>query len=228
MRKVLRIGHRGACGYAPENTLASFRAALALNVDMIEMDVRLCRSGEAVVIHDARLERTTNGTGYVREKTLRALRRLDAGRGERIPLLTEALACIDGKTRANIELKDATAVKPAAAAIIACMRTGRWTPGGFLVSSFDHYALQQFHALIPVVALGALVYGVPLGYARDAAGLKPESVNLDARFVTRDFIRDAHNRGMRVYVYTADDPGEIRRLRRLGVDGIFSNYPDRV
>ena len=96
---VLRIGHRGAMGYEPENTLRSFRKALELQCNMVEMDVRFCRSGELVVIHDDRLERTTNGKGAVVEETWERLRTLDAGKNERIPLLQEAVELIRGKCR---------------------------------------------------------------------------------------------------------------------------------
>ena len=109
---MIRIGHRGAMGYEPENTLRSFKKALALKVDMIEFDVYVCKTGEVVVIHDDKVDRTTNGKGYVVQKTLQELTSLDAGKGEKIPLLEEALDCINKKVQVNIELKGEGTAEP--------------------------------------------------------------------------------------------------------------------
>ncbi|MEM3426627.1 MAG: glycerophosphodiester phosphodiesterase family protein, partial [Thermoproteota archaeon] len=103
MSSVLKIGHRGARFYEPENTLRSFRKALELGVDAVELDVRRTRDGELVVIHDAEVDRTTNGKGLVRELTLEEIRRLDAGKGEKIPTLEEALDFLDGRVKILIE-----------------------------------------------------------------------------------------------------------------------------
>ncbi len=102
---MLKIGHRGAMGYAPENTLGSFAKALELGVDGIELDVHVCKSGEVVVIHDERVDRTTNGKGQVKEMTLKELKELDAGKGERIPTLEEVLDFVDRRAFIDIELK---------------------------------------------------------------------------------------------------------------------------
>src|SRR6056297_2287931 len=102
---VLKIGHRGAMGYEPENTLRSFKKAIELNVDMVELDVYVCSSGELVVIHDDKVDKTTNGKGYVSEKSFDELRKLDAGMGEKIPTLQEVLDLIDKRAKVNIELK---------------------------------------------------------------------------------------------------------------------------
>ena len=106
---ILSIGHRGACVYEPENTLRSFARALELGADMIEFDVHVCASGEAVVIHDAALKRTTNGLGYVKDKTLEELKTLDAGKGEKIPVLEEVFDLVNKRAGLNIELKSENA-----------------------------------------------------------------------------------------------------------------------
>ncbi len=103
----LKIGHRGACGYEPENTLRSFKRALDLQVDMVEFDVYTLAGGEIVIIHDDKVNRTTNGHGYVLDKNFEEIRKLDAGQGEKIPTLEEALDLIDKKCQVNIELKGA-------------------------------------------------------------------------------------------------------------------------
>jgi len=101
----LKIGHRGAMGYEPENTLRSFKKALDLKVDMIELDVYVCKSDELIVIHDDKVDRTTNGQGYVVNKTFEELRTLDAGKNEKIPTLSEVLNLVNRKAKLNIELK---------------------------------------------------------------------------------------------------------------------------
>ncbi len=109
---VTKIGHRGAMGYAPENTLKSFKKALELNINCVELDVHACKSGELAVIHDDEVDRTTNGKGYIAEKDLNEVKILDAGEGEKIPLLSEVLDLIDKRIKINIELKAEGTAKP--------------------------------------------------------------------------------------------------------------------
>ena len=225
---VLRIGHRGAMGYAPENTLLSFQKALDLHVDMIELDVYVCLSGDLVVIHDDKVDRTTNGKGYVMQKTLSELRSLDAGQGEKIPLLQEVLDLIDRKTKVNIELKGTGTAKPVHDMIEHYVTTRGWSHDDFLVSSFHHYELMTFKKINPHISLGALFIGIPIGYAAFAEQMGVQAINPCVEFIDKMLVDDAHKRGMQVYVWTVNDPDEIQRVKELGVDGIFSNFPDRI
>jgi glycerophosphoryl diester phosphodiesterase len=225
---ILKIGHRGACGYAPENTLASFKKSLELNVDMVELDVCLCRTGELVVIHDVKVDRTTNGKGYVIEKTLEELRKLDAGEGENIPTLDEVLDLINRKVKVNIELKNEKTTKPIFDLIEHYVKKKEWQYEDFYISSFNHIALRDFNRLNPNVKIGALVDGIPLGFAKFAEKLNAFSVNPNIEFINQNFVDDAHKRGLKVYVWTVNDSDDINRMKKLGVDGIFSNYPDRI
>jgi len=109
---VLRIGHRGAAGHAPENTLASFRKAIELGLDMTELDVHVCASGELVVIHDENVDRTTNSKGWVSKLSLTELKRLDAGAGETVPTLAEVLDLLKDRIMLNIELKGLGTAEP--------------------------------------------------------------------------------------------------------------------
>lgn len=224
----LKIGHRGAAGYEPENTLRSFRKALELNVDMVEMDVYLCRSGELVVIHDDRVDRTTDGTGYVMDKTFDELKTLDAGMGERIPMLDEVLDLVDRGAKVNIELKGVKTAKPVSTLIERYVRERNWAYDDFLVSSFDHYELLRFKGLSPDVKTGAVIAGIPIGYAGFAGRIGVYSIHLSMEFINREFVDDAHERGMKVFVWTVNAPDDIVRVKSLGVDGIFSDYPDRL
>ena len=224
----LRIGHRGACGYEPENTLRSFRKALELDVDMIELDVHRCRSGDLVIIHDNRVDRTTNGRGYVSEMELEELRSLDAGKGEKIPILREVLDMIGGRVAVNIELKGEGTAKPVFDMIEHYVREQNWSYDDFMVSSFNHYELLEFVEMNSSVRIGALMEGIPLGYAEFAERLRANAVSTSLEFVNRDFIDDIHKRGMKVFVYTVNEPEDIERMRSLGVDGVFTNYPNRI
>lgn len=224
----LKIGHRGAMGYAPENTLKSFKKGLELNVDAVELDVYVCKSGELVVIHDDKVDRTTNGHGYVIEKTLAELRSLDAGQWEKIPLLTEVFDLVNRQAKINIELKGTGTAAPVAKLIEEYVANKNWKYEDFVVSSFNHYELLVFNKLIPQIAIGALITGIPIGYAEFAEKVNATSVNLNIEFINQEFVDDAHQRGLKVFVFTGNDQDDIKRMKQLGVDGMFSNFPDRL
>jgi glycerophosphoryl diester phosphodiesterase len=225
---ILRIGHRGAMGYEPENTLRSFRRALDLGCHMVELDVHRCRTGELVVIHDDTLERTTSGTGPVREKSLEELRMLDAGKGEKIPLLEEVLDEIGGRARVNIELKGYGTARPLAHLIERLRREQGWKDESLLVSSFDHEELSAFRKLDPLTPVGILFKELPAGLFDFAFQLSACSFNPLFRIVDAGFVERSHREGFQVFVWTVNEPGDIDRMKALQVDGICSNYPDRI
>ena len=219
------IGHRGACGYEPENTLASFKKALDLGVDMIELDVHVLASGELVVIHDHMVNRTTNGTGYLTDFTFEDLRALDAGNGQQVPTLSEVIDLVDRQIPINIELKGHGTAKPVAALLDGYLARG-WSSEDFLISSFNHVELAEFHKLHPTIKLGALLSTIPVDYAAFAENLGAYSMNPDAGCICAELVEDAHNRGLKVFVHTVNEQSEIERMRSLHVDGIFTNFPD--
>ena len=227
-KKPLIIGHRGACGYAPENTLASFSKALEFGVDMIEFDVHLCKSGELVVIHDATVDRTTNGTGYVKNLTLSELQKLDAGNGEKVPTLQEVLALINRKCIVNIELKGPHTALPVAQVIQEYIQKNNWHYSDFLVSSFNHRQLAIVKQLDSQIPLGVLVRCVPVHYAQIAEELDAVAIIAYYQETENGFIQDSHKRGLNFYVWTVNEPNDIQEMFALGVDGIIGNYPDRI
>jgi len=228
IRMLLKFGHRGAMGYAPENTLKSFKKAIDLNVDMIELDVYICKSGELVVIHDDKVDRTTNGKGYVIEKTLTELKKLDAGEAEKIPTLDEVLDFINRRVKVNIELKGENTANAVNEIIHKYVKEKDWDYDDFFVSSFNHYELKRFHILNKNIKLGALLVGIPIGYAKFAEKFNAYSVNLSLEFINKDFVDDAHRKGMKVFVWTVNDKDDMKRMKKLNVDGIFSNFPDMI
>ncbi|OQX19379.1 MAG: glycerophosphodiester phosphodiesterase [Desulfobulbaceae bacterium A2] len=223
---MLCFGHRGAAGHAPENTLLSIRTALGLGVDWVEIDVQLVE-GELLVFHDERLERTTNGSGRLAEHDFASLRRLDAGQGERIPLLAEVSGLIDRRVGLNIELKGAGTVAPTVRHLEELQRSG-WPSERLLVSSFNHRWLAELQLMLPWVRLGALLVGLPLDDAACAVRLGAWSVHPCREFLDGRFVADAHRRGLRVIPFTVNAADELRCMRELGVDGVFSDYPELV
>lgn len=221
------IAHRGARGYAPENTLAAFEKAIELGARWIELDVQY-HDRSLWVFHDPRLERCTNGRGALSTKTAAALRKLDAGNGERIPFLHEALDRIGRRARVNIELKTANRTGAAVAALLREYLERGWKPDDFLVSSFHLPELRDFKRRLPEIPLGVLLAGVPLDLAASGTDLGASVLGIAAEFADAELIDDAHRRGMKVFAYTVNEPDDIARLKRLGVDGVFTDFPDRA
>lgn len=222
------IGHRGARGHAPENTLLAIDTAIRLGAPWIEFDVQLHDSGELLVFHDLTLERTTNGQGFLANQSLGMLRALDAGQGQQIPTLTEALDLIEQQVSVNIELKSAGGTGEAVAGVIRSYLEAGWPAEKFLVSSFHLPELWEFKQYAPEIPIGALICGVPLDWAGCAVELGAATLNLSSEFVDPRLIEDAHKHGIKVFVYTVNDPAEMRSLREMGIDGVFSDYPDRA
>ncbi len=222
------IGHRGARGHAPENTLLAIDTAIRLGAPWVEFDVQLHDSGELLVFHDLTLDRTTNGQGFLASQSLGMLRALDAGQGQQIPTLTEVLDLVEQQVGVNIELKSAGGTGEAVASVIRSYLEAGWPAEKFLVSSFHLPELWEFKQYAPEIPIGALICGVPLDWAGCAVELGAATLNLSSEFVDPRLIEDAHKHGIKVFVYTVNDPAEMRLLREMGVDGVFSDYPDRA
>lgn len=225
---VKKIGHRGAMGYAPENTLLSFRKAIEPGVDMVELDVHVCKTGELVVIHDETVDRTTDGHGYVAEMTLQELQMLNAGDGERVPTLCEVLDFINRRVQVNIELKGKDTAQPACKVIQEYVRDRQWQNDDFLVSSFDYDELRVCRTLLSTIPLGLLISEQVFNYAEIAEKLGAKAVVPEYYLVNEKYVKDAHERGLQIMVWTVNEKNDIERMKRIGVDGIISNYPDRV
>src|SRR5487761_2642608 len=221
--KLFCFGHRGARGHEPENTVRSVRRALELGADGVEVDVFFV-DGQLVVIHDDTLERTTNGHGRVLEKSFAYLRSLDAGLGEKIPTLAEIFEAVNRRAVINVELKGPHTAAPVAALIAEYVARRGWRFDDFLVSSFDHAQLREAKQLCPEIRIGGLTEKAPRGLAKFAEELGAWSLHASKRCVTPKLVADAHQRGLKVFVYTVNEPKEIAALRALGVDGVFSDF----
>ena len=232
------IGHRGAAAHAPENTLASFRAAAALGCRMVEFDVRLTADGVPVVFHDDRLERTSDGRGAVGELPLAALRGLDAGAwfapafaGEPIPTLVEVLALCAGLGLAvNIEIKPDTRREESTARIALTVARQCW-PAALpppLISSFRAEAMAAAAAAAPDWPRGLLVGRLPANWREQAAAFGCVAVHADHRHLEAGQVREIRAAGLAVLAYTVNDAAPAAPLWQAGVDAVFSDAPDRL
>jgi glycerophosphoryl diester phosphodiesterase len=222
---LICFAHRGASGHAPENTLLAIKTALSMGAAWIELDV-FAVENELVVIHDSRLERTTSGSGEVNRATLAYLRSLDAGKGEKIPFLWEVLNTVAGEAGINIELKGANTAALTASLIESYISKDLFCEDQFLVSSFNHQELHKFSRLAPAIRTGANLSGPPLHDARFAEELAVYSLHVHRNSVTPTFVEDAHRRGFKVFVFTINQAKDLSSMISIGVDGIFTNYPE--
>ncbi|MBL4680326.1 MAG: hypothetical protein JKY88_06335 [Pseudomonadales bacterium] len=216
------IGHRGASGHAPENTLKAFNLAIEMGCPWIELDVYVVE-GELIVIHDDDVDRTTNGTGSVMESSLDYLRSLDAGENEQIPTLREVITLVDHRAGINIELKGPNTAQPVCALLNEFCARG-WDASEFLLSSFSHRELALGDRIYP---RGALFFKEVDDYFERTQKLGAHSLNLSSKLITQSVIKEAHDKGLKVFVYTVNQKIDMENLKKMGVDGVFTNYPDR-
>ncbi len=230
------IGHRGCAAHAPENTLAGLREAARRGVAWVEIDVCLLGDGTPVIIHDARVDRTTNGTGALADLDWAAVSRLDAGSwfaprfaGEHVPRLDEALSDVQSLGLGlNLELKThGTEGERLVEAALPYLRDSGISRDQILVSSFDHPTLAAFHAAAPGFAVGVLYGEVAPDWREIAETLDAVAIIADYRKVTESAIRDVVADGRDIYVYTPNDPARVYAQWRWGLDGIISDDPER-
>jgi glycerophosphoryl diester phosphodiesterase len=230
---TLNIAHRGASALAPENTIAAFERAVELGADAIEFDIHLSRDGELVVIHDDTLDRTTDGSGPVRERRLGELMRLDAGRwfgegfaGQRIPSLDEVLDRFAGKVALALEIKAGSTFFPGIEEKVISALRERAAIDQAAVASFDHYALRRLKEIEPTIRTAALLVGRPVSLSALAGPAKADGLALEASFVTKTEVEACRASGLQLAVWVVNDPAQMRHFIRLGVDGIITDRPD--
>ena len=235
---IMVIAHRGFSGAAPENTLAAFRKGIEIGSDMVELDVHLSRDGELVVIHDETLERTTNGKGMVVDHTLYELKKLDAGSsfgpqfaGERIPTLKEVFDLAKGRVLVNVEIKNPThkrySISELSEKTFAAVKKAGMLDK-VIFSSFNPAALEWVEGAEPK-AWTAFLFHRPWNSPRDIPGSQEYAVlNLRNIYLTREKVAEIKKAGKRINVYTVNPEQEIRQFVDWGVDGIITNYPDRL
>ncbi|MCL5958436.1 MAG: glycerophosphodiester phosphodiesterase [Chloroflexi bacterium] len=229
------IGHRGAMGRAPENTMASFQKGVDLGADLIELDVHLSKDGELVVMHDPTVDRTTNGKGWIKDLTLKEIRMLDAGvrfdprfAGQKVPTLEEVLHWARGRTRLLIEIKNGPVYyERIEESVAAAVRLHRMVDSCAVIS-FDHYSVKRLKALSTDIRTGVLYACRPVDPLHLARTSGAQILMPNRAYATPDLVDAAHQAGLAVYVWTVNDPSEMECVAGLHVDAIGTNYPDRL
>lgn len=221
--KMFRVGHRGAAGYAPENTLRSIEQAIELECDFVEVDVRQTKDGQLVLLHDERVDRTTNGKGALAEMALKDLRTLDAGAREKIPTLEETLHATNGRVGLMLELK----ASGIGERVFALVRQAGFA-GSVIYASFLQEELLSVRRAAPTAATMALFNKPPKDPVASAMNVRATHVGLRFDTATQPLVNALHQAGQQAFVYTVNKPKDIQRMRALGVDGIVSDFPDRI
>jgi glycerophosphoryl diester phosphodiesterase len=233
--KPLGLGHRGACAYAPENTLAAFNLALEQGADGVELDVTLTKDGVPIIIHDDMVDRTTNGHGDIRQMTLAEVKQLDAShkfeqyRGEKIPTLEEVLRAVGKRGIVNIELKGKSIQADGLEEAVLAVIEGTGTSDNIILSSFNPFALYRMSLLNPMLPRGLLYTEEMPIYLRRALlrpVARPTAMHPRFSMIDERFVAWARSKKYKINTWTVDDPNEMRRLISLGIDGIISNKPD--
>jgi glycerophosphoryl diester phosphodiesterase len=234
--RLLRIAHRGASGHCPENTRAAFVRAIALGADMVELDCQMTRDGAVVVIHDETVERTTNGRGRVRDHTLKEIKALDAGSwfgrefaGEEVLTLEEAIEILRGRAALNLEIKGESPpgrLEIQCVGIVGSMRFSRET----VFSSFSQPRMRLVRDLSDDARLAVLAdagesWSAAFAFADEIGA---EAVHPERSLVSAAAVREAHVRGLEVRVWSVNRRSEMESLAALGVDGIFTDFPERL
>ena len=222
-RRILRIGHRGAAGHAPENTIAAIRKGISLDVDFVEVDVQRTRDGRLVLMHDELVNRTTSGSGLIGEMTWDELQLLDAGHGERIPSLEAALEAASGRAGVILEAKTPGIGPELYEAVQASAFSGP-----VIYASFLHAEILAIRRIDPQAKTMALMERVPPSGAAFTRETSATMVGLALDSATAEFASALHEARLELLLYTVNEPGMIARAIDFGADGVISDYPERV
>ncbi|MBF4492092.1 glycerophosphodiester phosphodiesterase [Flavobacterium sp. JLP] len=225
---MLKIAHRGAKGYEPENTLQSFQKALDLNADGIELDVHLSADGHIIVIHDETIDKMTNGKGFVNTLSLTELKSFLIDGKHEIPTLREVFDLVDKKCFINIELKSYETLGKAVALIEEYISEKNWNYEHFIVSSFDWNALQEVHNLnsnIPIGVLTETDLNLALAFAET---IKAKAIHPYYHLLNSENVLQMQEKGFLVLPWTVNIEEDIQKIKNLKVNGIITDFPDKI
>lgn len=241
---VLKIGHRGACGYEPENTLLSFQKAIELGADMVELDVHLSKDQHPIVIHDVTFDRTTTGKGKITQYTLKQIKKFRTKeKNQPIPTLQEILVELKGKVRINIEIKGVQSARQVAELVLKnemeqevivsssrlrSLKTIK-NESSEIETALIYYSTKTRWGLFVFTIFSIFVFPVIKQIiVKRAKYAKVDYLHLYSIFATKRFVTKLHQLGFKVNVWTVNSRNRINKMIACGVDGIFSNYPDRI
>ena len=224
----LVIGHRVAKGHLAENTLPSIAKAIELGVDGVEIDVFRCASGELVVFHDKTLEKLTNVTGYIEQLTLDSIQKIEVLNGFTIPTLEEVLDLIKGRVFLNIELKGTQTALLTNEVIQNYFERSEWDSSKIIISSFNWEELKIFYSVNTQVSIAVLTEDDPVDAIPIAKQLNASAINPDFTSLTASNASKIKKEGFKIYTWTVNDPQNIAEMMILNVDGIITDFPERV
>jgi glycerophosphoryl diester phosphodiesterase len=236
MAAFKKIAHRGASGNYPESTRLALAKAIGAGADMIELDCQTTQDGHVVIFHDEKLRRTAGGRGVLRDKTLAQLKKLDIGRwrgkafaGERILTLEEGLEILAGEVDLCLEFKTFGAAAPGMDLKVLFTLSHYDYLDRTILSSFDYHCLARLRDLAPEAALG-IIYGATVGDdpLEAARRLGAVSIHVQKELASRDFLSQAWDEGLDVYVWTVNEVREMRVFAELGVQGLISDFPEKL
>ena len=225
---MLKIGHRGAKGHEPENTLISFQKALDMQVDGIELDVHLSADGELIVIHDETIDRTTNGIGLVNTLSLRQLKMCRINNHHEIPLLSEVFDLVNKNCFINIELKSYETAEKVVELIEDYVSEKNWKYEQFLISSFDWNALQQVRFLNERIQIGVLTetdLDLALAFAKF---IQAKSIHPHFHMLSEENVSKIQSKGLQVFPWTVNEREDVEKIKSYKVNGIITDFPNRI
>lgn len=243
MNKILKVGHRGACGYEPENTLLSFQKAIDIGVDMIELDVHLSKDDQVIVMHDESIDRTTNGQGKIIEKYIDEIQKVNINNNQSIPTLEEVVKLINKKCAINIEIKN----KKAAKQVLKVWNNNNLSSNS-LISSNHVSALKFIKQEQPEIQTALIYYATKTDIRqyiftilswiswpitkfiilKRANIAKVDWINLAKEFAFKKFIKSLQNKNYKIGVWVVNKKRHIKKFSKYNVDAIISDYPDRL
>lgn len=225
----LIIGHRGAKGHAAENTLPSIKKAIELGVDGIEIDVFICGTGELVVFHDKTLDKLTDSMGYIEELSLDSIRKITVLDQAPIPTLSEVLDEVSGKVFLNIELKGEGTARPTNDLLQQYFNQGKLKPSEVFISSFNWTELRLFFEVNKKVPVAVLIEDKdPLKALGVAKELNAMAINPNQKTLTLENVTQIKEAGFKIYPWTVNLTEDIQRMKELKVDGIITDFPERI
>jgi len=223
---VLRIAHRGASNYAPEDSLEAFRKSVKLKIDAVEFDVHHTKDGKLVIIHDHNVKRTTDGLGLIHKLSLKELRKFHESNGEPIPTLQEVIDILKNKCICKIDIKDEGIFKK----VLDVIEKNN-IESSVIITSELISVLKKVKKLSPKIKieLGGLKEKRPVKeMIKKTKDVKAEIISPHYSITTKKLVDESHKNKLEVHVWTVDDPKMIKKMKKLGVDGITSNYADKI
>lgn len=230
--KTLRIAHRGASGYALENSMEAFQISIKDKVDMIELDVRVCKTGEPIVMHDTTVDRTTNGTGKIKDLSLKELKEMRLTNNQPIPTLAEVVDFCAGKTTLNLDIKTYKAVKPVVLLLQKYISQKILRYEDIVLASANILTLRKIYLLDPHFRLSVIIRYLPRIVTRFTYRFKPFSVQPISKITTKKLVNELQKKDIKVFPWAlkVSDDGKnfIQKMARLNPDGIISFFPEKI